>query len=95
MRGFHPESQCMKKQIDQLSALLTQNHISLPQRAKKFDVGKTTEDHERCHALKAGLTRSTTYLIDSGASNDMVSSKDSFTTLNLIGGRTIHVCDDS
>ena len=31
IKGFHPESQCMKKQIDQLSRLLKHNHISLPQ----------------------------------------------------------------
>ena len=30
MRGFHPESQCMKKKIDQLSTLLEHNNIYLP-----------------------------------------------------------------
>ena len=29
-RGFHPENQCMKKHIDQMSALLKKNHIYLP-----------------------------------------------------------------
>ena len=76
MRGFHLENQCMKKQIDQLLALLKKNHISLPQRAKNSNDGKLTDDHESCHAFKASLSRSTTYLIDSGESNHMVSSKD-------------------
>ena len=31
MRGFHPESHCMKKTIDQLSTLLEQNNIAFPQ----------------------------------------------------------------
>ena len=95
MRAFHLESQCMKKTIDQLSTLLEQNNISLPQGAKKSDVGQPTEDHERCHALKEGLTQSEAYLIDSGASNHMVASKESFTSLNLSGRFTIHMGDDS
>ena len=78
-----------------MSTLLKQNHIALPKREKKSDVGQPTEDHERFHALKIGLTRSKSYLIDSGASNHMVASKDSFTTINLIGGPTIHMDDDS
>ena len=31
MRGFHPESQCMKNAIDQFTKLLEHNNISLPQ----------------------------------------------------------------
>ena len=42
MRVFHPKRKCMKKEIDQLSTLLEQNNIALPQGAKKFDVGKLT-----------------------------------------------------
>ena len=75
MRGFHLEDSCMKKQVDQLTALLKHNNIALPQRAKKSDVGPHTEDHERCHALNSSLTQSTTHLIDYGASNHMVASK--------------------
>ena len=85
----------MKKQIDQLSSLLKKNHISLPKRANNFDDGQLKDDHERFHAFKARLSRSTTYLIDSGASNHMVSPKDSLTTLNLTGSLTIHMGDDS
>ena len=42
MRGFHPESQCMKNTIDQLSTLLEQKNNSIPQGLKKFDAGKPT-----------------------------------------------------
>ena len=83
MRGFHLESQSMKKTIDQLSTLLKQNNISLLQGAKKSNAVQPTKDHERCHALKADLTQSKAYLIDSGSSNHMVSSKESFSTLTL------------
>ena len=95
IRGFHPENQCMKKTIDHLSTLLEHNNISLPQGAKKSVVGQPIEDHERCYALKAGFTQSKAYLIDSGASNHMVASRESFPTLNLSGGPTIHMGDDS
>ena len=42
MRGFHPDSQCMKNKINQISTLLEQKNISLPQEAKKYNVGQPT-----------------------------------------------------
>ena len=36
MRGFHPKSHCMKKQIDQLSTLLEQNNIALPHGVRNY-----------------------------------------------------------
>ena len=78
-----------------MSALLKKNNITLTQREKKYDDGKSIDDHERFHALKDGLSRLITYLIDSGASNHMVASEYSFRTLNLMGGPTNHMGDDS
>ena len=75
MRGFHPKDSYMKNKVDQLTSLLKQSNISLPQSEKKFDDGPQTEDDERLHALKASLAQSTTYLVDSGASNHMIASK--------------------
>ena len=66
----------MKKTIDQMSRLLEQHNISLPEGARKVDSRDKTEYHERCHALKAGFSKLHAFLIDSGASNHMVSSKD-------------------
>ena len=60
-----------------------------------FEAGEHTEEYERCHALKEGFTQSKSYLIDSGASNQMVSSKASFTTLDLPRGPSIHMGDNS
>ena len=59
-----------------------------------YDDGEKTEEHERFHAFKAGLTSLKAYLIDYGASNHMVSSRESFTTLNLTGGPSIHMVYD-
>ena len=79
----------MNKPIDQLTKLLEHNNIFLHQGAKMYDVGEKTEEYERFHSLKVGLTPSKAYLIDSGASNHMVSSRESFTTLTLSGGPSI------
>ena len=45
--------------------------------------------------MKAGIPWSTAYLIDYGASNHMVASKDLFSSLNINEGPTIHMGDDS
>ena len=80
----------MRKQLDEMTALLKQHSIASPERAKKLDNG-----HERCHALKVGLPHSISYLIDSRASNHMVASKDLFSSLNINEGPTIHMGYDS
>ena len=85
----------MRKQLDEMSALLKHHNIALPQGAKNLDEESQTKDDERCHALKSILTQSTTYIIDSGASNHMVASKESFSTLTLSKGPNIHVGHDS
>ena len=74
-RGNHPENLCMKKTIDQMSIILEQNSISLPEGTRKNDFGRKNEDNERFHVLKVGLSKSQAFLIDSRASNHMVSSK--------------------
>ena len=56
-KGYHPESSCMKKQIDMLTQLLEKNNISLPECAKKREGGSNLEDRERVHALVAGYLR--------------------------------------
>ena len=59
------------------------------------DPGNKTEDHDICHALKKGFTQSQAFLIDFGTSNHMVSSKESFPSLDLSSGPRIHMGDDS
>ena len=55
-KGNHTKKGCMNKTIDQMSRLLEQHNISLPEGARKTDYGKKTEYHERCHALKVGFS---------------------------------------
>ena len=84
----------MKKQIDQLPALLKQHNIASP-REKKLDEEPQIEDIERCHSLKTTISPSLAYIIDYGAPNHMVASKESFSTLSLTKGSNIHIGDDS
>ena len=79
-----------------MSKLLDQHIISLLEDARKDDYGDKTEDHdERFHALKASFSKSRAFLIDSRASNHMVASKESFSSLQLIDGPSIHMGDDT
>ena len=80
----------MNNTIDQMSRILEQHNISLTEGARKVDYGYKTEDHERCHALKAIFSKPHTFLTDSGAFNHMVASKESFSSLNLIDGPSSH-----
>ena len=93
--GYHLEYYCMRNQLDEMSALLKKHNIAPPRRAKKPNEEPQAKDDERCHPLKYILSQSTPYIIDSGASNHMVSSKESFSTLTLIKGPNIHMGDDS
>ena len=52
-----------------------------------------TEEYERF--LYASLSLSKAYVIDSGASNHMVASRESFITFPLWGGPRSHVGDES
>ena len=67
----------MKKTIDQMTKILEKHNISLLEGARKIGYGDKTEDHdERFHALKASCSKTHAFLIDSGASNHMVSSRE-------------------
>ena len=56
---------------------------------------KTKDHDERCHALKAICSKLHAFLIDSGASNHIVASSESFSSLQLIDGPSIHMGYDT
>ena len=85
----------MKKTIDKMSRLLEQHNISLLESARKDDSRDNTEYHVICHVLKDGFSKYHAFLIDSRASNHMVSSKESFYSLHLTGGTRIHMGNES
>ena len=84
----------MKKQIDMLTQLLEKNNISLLECAKKREGGSNSDDKERVHALVSSTSRSSTFIIDSGASRHMVSTKDSFSSLDDSKGPNILLGDN-
>ena len=89
--GNHPQNLCMNKTIDQMPRQLEQNNIPLLKGHRKLDPRNKTEDHERCHALNASFSQSQDFFIDFGASNDMVSSKQSFPSLESLQCPRIHM----
>ena len=92
MMGFHPEDSCMKKTLDQMKYICLNKNISLPQSLLRSDYEEKTKEDEIC--LHAILSPSKAYAIDSGASNHMVSSMESFITFPLSGGPSIHIGDE-
>ena len=73
----------MKKTIDQMSRLLEKHNTALPKGARKVEFGDKNEYYERFYSLKDGFSKSHDFLIDLGASNHMVASKESFSSLKL------------
>ena len=86
----------MNKTTDQMEKILEHHNIALPEGARKTESGEKTKYHdERCHALKASCSKSHAFLIDSGASNHLVTSRESFFSLKTTYGLSIHMGDDT
>ena len=85
----------MKNTIDKMSLLLKHHNISLHKGTQKTHSRDNTEYHGRFHALKAEFSKYYAFLIDSGTSNHMVASKESFSSLNISNDPSIHMGDDT
>ena len=85
----------MKRKIDMLTQLLERNNICLPDWSKKREGGSSLEDKERVHALVAGTSSSPSFIIDSGASRHMVSTKEIFSSLDMSKVPPIVLADNS
>ena len=72
----------MRRTIDEMALLLKKNNITLHDGARMDDHKEETKEYEEtCHALKASCSITHTFLIDSRASNHMVASRESFSSL--------------
>ena len=78
-----------------LTNLLEKNGISLLESSKKREGGSSSEDRERVHALVFGTSSSPNFIIDYGSSRHMVSTKEAFTSLDMLKGPPIVLGDDS
>ena len=74
-----------------LTNLLEKNGISLPESSKKREGGSSSDDRERVHALVASTSSSPSFIIDSGDSRHMVSTKEAFSSLDMSKGTPIVV----
>ena len=82
VRGFHSESTYMRRTIDEMYLLLKKYNITILASARKADHREENKEHEEtCHALKASYSTTHAFLIDYGASNHMVASRESFSSL--------------
>ena len=98
-RGFHLDSSCMRRQIDEMTLILKKHNITAPTRKRKDDQIEDIEDtgdfFERGHAPKASSSTTHVFLIDSGASNHMVASRESFSSLKSFDGTSIKMGNNS
>ena len=63
--------------------------------SKHREGGSSSDDRERVHALVARTSSSPSFIIDSGASRHMVSTKEEFSSLDMSKGPPIVLGDDS
>ena len=85
----------MNKTIDMMEKLLENNNVPLPKSERKKDGGSGSNNKDRCHALVAGSSDSSSFIIDLGASRHMASIKYFFTSVYYGSGPTIRMGDDS
>ena len=85
----------MKKIIDTMAQVLEKNNIPIPNSIRKKDGNSSSnESKEKCHALVAGTSNSSSFVIDSRASRHMVAKKELFSSMSS-NGPTVRMGDDS
>ena len=94
-KGYHPKISCMKNKINMLTKLLEKNNISLHDFSKNREGGSNSEgrERERVHALVVGTSSSPSFSIGSRASRHMVSTKETFSSLDISKGPPIVLGD--
>eukprot|EP00253_Pinus_taeda_P002130 PITA_02130 len=96
-RGFHPESSCMKKQIDQMEEILQKQNLGdhIPQGTKKKTEDPPHGRGNNFHALVAINSSPDAWIIDSGTSHHMAAAKKVYSSLDACKGPPILMGDDS
>ena len=85
----------MKNTIDTMSQLLEKNNIPVPDSARKKDGSSTSYGKEKCYALVAGTSNSSSFIIDSRASRHMVATRQLFSSMHLNASPAVRMGDDS
>jgi hypothetical protein len=84
-KGFHPESSCMKKQIDIMSQILQKNNLGdhIPKGVrKKKPKDLNPKKGNSSHALIAINSSPDAWIVDSRASHHMAASKKVYSSLD-------------
>ena len=76
----HEEHECYLKKIDELTHIMKQHNVSLPNAYK--DKGSSSDSKGKGQALLANSHSSKEWIFDSSASYHMGSSKEDFSSLN-------------
>ena len=86
----------MRRKIDEMALILEKHNITVPSSARKADHREEIEEHEEtCHALKPSCSTAHAFIIDSEASNHMVASRESFSSLQSFDGPSIQMGNNS
>ena len=86
----------MRRQLDEMALLLKKHNIYVPASARKEDAEEEEEEYpKKGHALKACCTSTPSFLIDSGASNHMDASRESFSSFQSFDGPSIQMGNNS
>ena len=85
----------MNNTIDMLAQIFEKNNIPLPDGSKKKDGRLNSKTKDRCHALAARYSSSSSFIIDSGATRHMDSVEDFLSSLHPYNGPSILMGDDS
>ena len=86
----------MRRQLDEMTLLLKKHNVAAPSSARKDESEEEDEEHQRKgHALKASCSTTQVFLIDSGASNHMAASRESFSSLQSFDGPSIQMGNNS
>ena len=86
----------MKNTIDTMAQLLERNNIPIPDSVRKKDGNSSSkESKEKCHALVAGTSNSSSFFIDSGDFSHMVAKKEIFSSMISNVGLVFRMGDDS
>ena len=79
-----------------MAFLLKKHNIIALASARKDDSEEEDVEHQRKgHALKASCSTTQVFLIDSGASNHMAASRESFSSLQSFDGPSIQIGNNS
>ena len=77
-----------------MAQMLEKNNIPIPNGARKKDGSSNSDNKEECHAFVASYYNPSTFIIDSGESRNMASTRDIFSSIHLSSGLVVRMGDD-